>query len=471
MTDLKSKIPDFILFSSLLIIIAGLFTRFFEQILVSVLVLDLIFFLFWRKDHPPVILIGLILSWLAITIGHFYSAFTGEEIRNLLWRPYYSADNINKAFWYSIIGLSVLSIGLRLGTGKSLNLQVTSEEISNLDLLKLMIFFIIYVPLTDFLFERLRFLIPGISQFFYMLKNFKWTFFFLIVLGVFENKRYRGLFWIIFSYSIISGFASYFSEFKNYFYFLPIAYLTVKKLNYKQIIAILIITVFVYILGVYWSYIKMDYRMFLSGGKKAQVVTVSKSQALKKFFSYTKDFDKQRFKYGEEALIKRIFYLEYFSATIRYIPTYRPYMKGYNTMRAIRHVTMPRFLFPNKPPLDDSKHTTELTGIYVSTSQKGTSISTGYMAEFYADYGPFGMQILIFLVGLLWGWMYKFILGHTKPQIWGFGMTMPLFLLISSYGKDLTKLLGDTMWFFITFLIIRYTILPFIVKFFEFKEE
>ena len=139
-------------------------------------------------------------------------------------------------------------------------------------------------------------------------------------------------------------------------------------------------------------------------------------------------------------------------------------------MRAIKHIIMPRFLFPNKPALDDSKHTTQLTGIYVANQSKGTSISTGYMAEFYADYGPYYMYIALLIVGFLWGIIYKFIILDTQDLLWGFSLTMPIFFLTYNYGKDLAKFLGDMLWFVLAFLIIRYTVLKPIIKFFYLDE-
>ncbi len=461
-----NKIPLFVKISILLVLFLSIFSYYFTMIFISLIVFYIFFLLFWKEGHPPTILFGLIMAWLSVTIGIFYCAFTGHDIKDLLWRPYYSYDNIFTAFWYSIIGLFFLSIGIKLGTGKVINIKISPNSVEKLDIIKLMVAFSIYAPLTDFLFNKIRFSIAGLSQFFYILKFFRWSIFFLIVITVFKTNKYKLLFWLLFSYGILISFASYFSDFKNYFFIFPIAYLTIKKITPTQLAIILVAGILIFFLGVYWSYIKQDYRMYLSGGRRAQKVVVSKTDALKKFFSYTTTFDKQRFYFGQKALIKRLFYLEYFSATIRYIPTYKNFFNGYNTTRAINHVIKPRILFPNKPAIDDSKHTMELTGIYVATSKKGTSISTGYMAEFYADYGPFYMHIAIFILGFIIGLLYRFILTNSQDALWGFALTIPLFFFINSYGKDLIKLIGDLLWFLITYLTIRYSVLNYIIKFF-----
>ena len=456
----------FYVFTVFLLALSFINGRYFFEIWASVLTLFIITYLFWREHHPPLFFMSLLFIWISITTGIYYVTLTGESIRDLLWRPFYSLQNINKAFWYSLLGLLFFSIGIKLSLGKTSRLSVPFDKIQKLNIPRLLIVYVLYVPITDYLFERLRVSFAGLSQFFYMLKLFKWALFFLLTIAVFYQRRYQSLFWLVFVYSIVSGFVNYFSTFKEYFLYLPIAYLSVKKLNTKQGVTLTVLLLLLIYISIYWSYIKLDYRSYLSGGRRSQTVVVSKTQALRKFFSYTKYFDKERFRLGEKALFKRLFYLEYFSATIRHIPMYAPFMKGYNTMRAIKHVLMPRFLFPNKPPLDDSKHTMQLTGIYVASAKQGTSISTGYMAEFYADYGPYYMLLATLILGIVWGLIYKFIIFSSPDLLWGFALTMPIFFLTYNYGKDLAKYIGDMLWFVISFLLIRYSILKPVINFF-----
>ncbi len=467
----KTKIPAVIKVSIISLLILSLFAQYFLPILASLAVLYLLFVLFWEEGHPPIILFGLGFMWVSISLGYFYVAFFQGEFRDLLWYPYYSLDNIERAFWYSIVGLASLAVGIKIGIGKQWNKRIELPEVESLDPIKLMLFYFVYAFVVDYLFNRIRFLIPGVSEFFHMLKFFKWSILFLITINVFHTQKHIGLYWLFVATAIVLSFTSFFADFKPYFFVIPIGYLTIRQLTPKQTIYITILGVFVFVLGVYWSYIKEDYRLFLSGGTMGQKVVVSRTEALKKFFSYAKYFDRLRFKYGEEALLKRIFYLEFFSATIRNIPTYRPYMQGENIMRAVRHVTMPRILFPNKPPLDDSKHTTELTGIYVSGAKQGVSISVGFFSEIYADFGPFGMNIALLLLGTFIGLIYKMTLKITPSNMWAFAMAIPVFFFVSSFEKDLVKLVGNLLWFVITYFTIRYTILRPMIKFFYKKSS
>ncbi len=456
------------LFASLTIIYA-LFSPYFFQLLASISVLILLFIYFWRPGHPPIILAAFLYIWTNISIGTFYVIFFGHSYRELLWYPYYSYENINRTFWLSIIGLVFLATGTRLATGKALKHKVSAKEIYRLNGTRLILLFPFISALTEFLFHKIRFVIPGIAQFFSILRYFKWSFFFLATVYVFFTKKDLFLYWLIFFTSLLLAFTSYFSQFKNYFYMLPIGYITVSKLNWRQLLIIVVVGVMTFFLGVYWSYIKGDYRYFLSGGTNKQIVVVSKKAAIKKFFSYAKYFDAQRFKYGEQALFKRLFYLEFFSATVRYIPTYKPYMHGKNTIRAIKHILMPRILFPHKPAINDSQHTRELTGIYVAGTSQGTSISPGFFAEFYADYGPFAMNIALFVLGVLWGMIYSMVMKAFNYNIWAFAFAVPIFFIIYTFEKDLIKIIGDLVWFIIVFWTIKTFLSKFVIQFFTKK--
>ena len=60
---------------------------------------------------------------------------------------------------------------------------------------------------------------------------------------------------------------------------------------------------------------------------------------------------------------------------------------------------MPRFLFPDKPIIDDSEIVTAYTGLTVAGAAEGTSINIGQFGELYADLGVPGMLVAL----ALWG--------------------------------------------------------------------
>jgi hypothetical protein len=117
-----------------------------------------------------------------------------------------------------------------------------------------------------------------------------------------------------------------------------------------------------------------------------------------------------------ENLIARVSYVTFFSRTLEYVPAKQPHADGELLQMALTNAFMPRFLFPDKPVLpSDSYYTRRFTGLLVT--EEGTSISIGYMAEFYADWGLAGMFVSILLYGFLMGTGAWIVDRLVKPRV------------------------------------------------------
>jgi len=87
---------------------------------------------------------------------------------------------------------------------------------------------------------------------------------------------------------------------------------------------------------------------------------------------------------------------------------------------------MPRFLFPDKKSIDESEMTNKYTGLGVAGSDRGTSISIGYMGECYIDFGAIFMFIPILLLGIYYGLIYSWFVNRAGL----FGMAVATALLL-----------------------------------------
>jgi hypothetical protein len=117
-----------------------------------------------------------------------------------------------------------------------------------------------------------------------------------------------------------------------------------------------------------------------------------------------------------EGLISRLSYITFFSRVLEYVPATQAHTNGELLQMAVTNTAMPRFLFPGKPVLpSDSYYTRRFTGILVA--DEGTSISIGYMAEFYADWGIKGMFLSILGYGLLMGLASSMVRILVKPAL------------------------------------------------------
>ena len=93
----------------------------------------------------------------------------------------------------------------------------------------------------------------------------------------------------------------------------------------------------------------------------------------------------------------------------------KPFGK-YSNGGAVSLSPMPRILFPNKSAVNDSTLTNHYTGLEMAGYQQGTSISMGYMADAYIDFGPFLMFVLIAALGLFLGYFYRWLLVRPGAE-------------------------------------------------------
>jgi hypothetical protein len=461
------KIPKALYFIGIFLIGSSLINgKYIEIVTTSFLVLIIIFALFYKENEPPVIVAALGFQWLSIVVGYIYLIFSDASQIDLLWRPVYSLPKIDDAYWLSIVGLLAFSIGLKIATFRT-NLNLSGNAlIEKYDTLKIIIIYIAFSLIFEPLASALRFVVPGLFQALNVLTYFKWTLFFLMVYISFKKNEYKTMVFAIIGVQTLLGFTGFFSEFKDFLILLPLVYLSFNQIKgSKQIITIILAVAILINIGAIWSYVKVEYRTYLSGGERSQAVTVSKQDALKKLWELSTSINSETYSLGFEALVKRIYFIEYFSATINNIPYFRPYMGGENWSKSIQHIFMPRLFFPNKEAIDDSKQTYLLTGIEVATADKGTSISTGYMAESYADYGPYMMHLAILVLGFVLGLIYKILLNKSLNGLWGFALIFPMFFLLNINGRALIKIFGDTAYFFIIFYFIKRFAVAYIDKF------
>lgn len=460
-----SEVPKGLYIISGIFSLLGLLGGYFLEVGASFIVLIFIYALFWRYDTPPVIIAAMTFQWLAVAIGYIYLSISDADMEALLWRPQYSLDQINRTFWLALGGLVFFSLGLKLAVYKLKPKKIPEKLLQLYDTQRIAVIYAIFTVFADAAFSLIRFTVPGLSQPVNMLGYFKWALLFLMVYISFRKQEKLSLVGIILGIEVIIGFTGFFSEFKEVLIMLPLVYLTFNRLKSpKQISSIVFFAILLFNLGAIWSYVKIDYREFLSGGVRKQQVVVSETEALSKLTELIGGVTAETYGMGVESMVKRFFMLEYYSATVNHVPERRPFMEGENFEAAIKHVLMPRMFFPDKEAVHDSEVTFELTGIQVAGAEHGTSISPGFMAQAYADYGPFFMFFPIFLLGFLLGSIYKHFVRKIKNPLWSYGFIFPMFFLINVFGRNIIKITGDTFMYLIVFSLMVRFLLPYADK-------
>jgi hypothetical protein len=155
-----------------------------------------------------------------------------------------------------------------------------------------------------------------------------------------------------------------------------------------------------------WTAIKPEFRRWLFEADPA--VTASWTQRSNWILDRLgEELDLQK---AGVKLADRIGYTQLYALAIPLLDVTEGRRSNY-LLGAVEEVLMPRVLFPDKPILNDTKITMELTGLQFN---KSTSVSIGYVAEATADFGFYGMLLELFAIGWVLGF---FAMRLTKADI------------------------------------------------------
>jgi len=391
----------------------------------SISMLPVLASLLWFKGEPPVLLFACCMQWLQATTAIFYSDFQNNQL---------SVDMdvgrglIEEATWLSMAGVLVAAVGMRLALVNRDNriVEQAQQEARLIQIDGVLVLYLIAFAFSFFL-GRIAFGIPQLTQPLLALGAIRWVMLFLLAYSVLVNRRQYALLGFAVGLEIVAGFTGYFSDFKSVFFILlivlPAAGLTLRGWRLVQFVTAAIL---VFVLAVFWTAVKGDYRASLNQGTGQQIASLPIKQRLAILSELPKTVDIEKFKQGFEDLLLRISYVEYFALTIQNVPSNVPYEKGQLWWDSIKHVVMPRLLFPGKSVIDDSMRTSQYTGLEISGAERGTSISIGYFGESYIDFGPIGMFGPIFLLGLFHGSIYRFFTTYSQKKIIGLAIAVSI---------------------------------------------
>jgi hypothetical protein len=424
--------------------------------LAAILFLPVAIKLLYRKNEPPILCIAILLQWLQVTIKIFFADIYRLDFPTGFEYP----GHVQQAYYSSLFGLLVMSVGIFLTLRRTPVFETNRlrEIVQRYSIKRITLLYLAAVIISPIL---LKFgsLAGGVQQFVVKIVDLKWSLLFIFYMIVFLKQEGKKTFYIIILGEIILSLTGYFSSFKDYFLVLALGFLMLhQQLKFKQVLVMVIAGTILFNLFVVWTYIKPEYRAYLTGGRFSQQVQVQNGDALNRLTQLAFKMDTASYRKGTRMLLERISYIDYYSASIGYVPGSVPYEKGKLWWGATTNIFMPRLLFPDKPVLDDSKRLNKYTGLSMYGAEKGVSISLGYMAESYVDFGSWLMFIPVFLFGILVGSMFKYI---VRSVLWGYAFLMPLFFNLNVFEVALDKLVGGTLSFFIVLWILNKCKLPY----------
>jgi hypothetical protein len=426
----------------------------------SVALMALLVHLMWRPGEPPVLLFVLFYHWLQVCLKIWHANVLRLPVGDL--RP--RAPDVTVAIWLGMAALVVLAMGMRLGT---LGLKVARKEVVR---------------------EQARWLSPGRIFMFYMgfallniLQNpvigrfptfrqpilaaadLRWVFLFVLGYVALSRKQGRPMFWFAIGLEFIGG-IGYFSDFKTVGYMgLLLVGALIGRIRLKAVAIGLTLGVPLVFLATAWSAAKKPYREIL-GNTPAALTVGARLEHIAVLSRVLGGLGAPDLAIGRDLLLERVAYVDYFAYALGYVPERLPHTDGELWIGAVRNATMPRAFFPTKPSLPlDSDVTMRYTGLRFPTSSETTSISMGYVADSYIDFGYYGMWFPILLIGCLWGLMYQALMRLTRAPIFAYAFCASLFLSAAAFESPAAKVLGGVLMKFLVFLFMIIFVLPYIL--------
>jgi hypothetical protein len=431
--------------------------------------LAVLILLTWRPGEPPILVLAVGFQWLQVVMKIIHADLRGVPVAAL---NVYGGE-LEAAIWLSMASLLAVALGIRVAL---LGMPAAAAALARREALILSVrrVFGVYVAfaLVAVAARSVAWEYPQLTQLLLKTGELKWVFFFLLGYVCFTKRRGYPFLALAFGAEVVSGFGGFFGAFKTAFFVLVIAYgAATVRWRARRALVIGGIIGSLFFLGLVWTAVKVDYRDSLNLGQRDQVIRVDLQDRYARLFDLIGGLERADLRQSLRDLADRIAYVDYFSRVLVMVPDVRPYEGGALWLGALRHVLMPRLLFPDKAarPLDTDL-TARYTGMSMRAAGRGTSISMGYVAETYIDFGVPVMFSLLFVLGLLWGGIYRFLIGGSRSLlVLSYGLTISVLLPLYQFEINNVKLLGGVLSSFIVAVLVQRFVFPFMLPYLSYR--
>jgi hypothetical protein len=415
--------------------------------------------LLWRPGEPPTLLLIFGFQWLQASLAILQATLAGQTVDEL----YGHTGPVGEATFLTLAALAALAVGMRVAAGR-VNPELSHQGRSQPARGSTQKLFVLY--LTFWLISLASRVgmqaVPSLAQVFLGIDNMRWAFFFILGVAHFEAGKRAG-WWFPIAFIVEFGLSlgGFFSSFKTVFFVTFLAAMMASvKISLPRIALAGLVGLAAIGMGVVWTAIKPEYRKFASGGELTQSVNVSYPEQIAKLAELTANLDEAALEAATEDFMSRIAYVEFFGSTIAHVPEFVPHEGGALLIDAITRPFMPRAFFPEKTEINDSERTSYYTGRQVSGVETGTSISIGWVAEAYVDFGRLGMHLAALVIGAGFGLVYRFFTNWPRAKgALGFGLATAILLPAAFLETSITKSVGGVVAGVIAaFLIARFVI-------------
>jgi hypothetical protein len=424
------------------------------------MVFAFLFYYIQQPYKPAVFTVIFFYHFIQVAAGVWLSNFKGVDIN-------FRSDNTSMAIILSYFGLfalfaPIIYYHLRV---PSVKLSTIREHAYKLDIRACFKAYLIAFFAMNAL-EALAFVLSGLTQIVFSLVAIKWMFYLLFGYQVFIKKRMLWIFVLFSGFEFVSGFYSYFSEFKTVLFFLLLlALFFMRSISLKQMVFGLSSGIIVFLGMAYYQGIKGEYREYLNQGSKSQTVSVEKGAALNKLAEIASKNEKITMGQSIEGFLDRFQYTYHLARAMDYVPAIVPHQNGKNWGTTLEFSLTPRLLNPDKPNYEASVKTTRYTGIVYARAAQGVSVSLGYFADSYVDFGIYGMFLPLLIIGFVMGITYfYFVRRSSNNYLFNFAVVGAMYMEFFAYEMDSTFLTGRLFAKLLTFFMLKQFFFPWLIK-------
>jgi hypothetical protein len=254
---------------------------------------------------------------------------------------------------------------------------------------------------------------------------------------------------------ILSGMTGLLGDFRGVFVFLGVAALAAQIRWTPRTTGYAFLATFALVgLALFWTSVKFEYRDMATGGGDSQAFQTTLSDRVGYMLGRVAGVADIDWGVASKALLERLAYVDITGLVINVDLASSEQTAVRQWRDAFSHVFQPRFLFPDKQALSDTEVFIRLTKTDLLENMRGgTSISVGYMAENYVDFGFPGMLAGVFGVGLMVALVIRFFFSFNVPWMVRQGTALAYVYSICGSGLEvsLPKILGSSVTFAVAY--------------------
>ncbi|MDB5487440.1 MAG: hypothetical protein JWQ58_1155 [Reyranella sp.] len=397
---------------------------------------------------PAAIAYYLLSQWLQVFARAFLALVDGEPMAHSIYGPW-----VAEAYWYLLASTVTLAAACKIVLG---GIQPPTQEDWSAHLYwRPVDVFLIYLG-SNLITQFAGLTFGGaLFQFFDAIARFKIMAAFLLFTSVMSVSRGWTFLFAVLGIEILSGMTGLLGDFRGVFVFLGTAALaaqikwTARTTGYATLATFALVA-----LALFWTSVKVEYRDIATGGSESQAFQTSLGDRAGYMLGRIAGAADIDWGVASKALLERLAYVDITGLVINVdlASSEQPKMRQWGD--ALSHVFQPRFLFPDKQALSDTEVFIRLTKADIMENMRGgTSISVGYMAENYVDFGFPGMLAGVFAIGLIVALVIRFFFSFDVPWMVRQGTALAFVYSICASGLEVSmpKILGSSFTFAVAY--------------------